>query len=67
MMLYKNTKVKVYSPDGDANYFDIKVGVLPWDTSAPYLFNTFLDYVLRSSIDKMKDNSFKLAKERSRR
>ena len=26
-----------------------------------------LDYVLRTSIDKMKDNGFKLAKERSRR
>ena len=31
------------------------------------LFIICQDYVLRTSIDKMKDNSFKLAKERSRR
>ena len=34
---------------------------------APYLFIICLDYVLRKSIDLMKENSFKLAKERSRR
>ena len=64
-MLYKNTKVKVRSPDGDADYFDIVVGVLQEDTLAPYLFIICLDYVFRMSIDKMKDNGFKLAKERS--
>ena len=31
MMLYKNTKVKVRSPDGDTNYFDIVAGVC-WST-----------------------------------
>ena len=66
-MLYKNTKVKVRSPDGDTDYFDIVAGVLPGDTLAPYLFIIFLDYVLRTSIDIIKDNSFKMAKERSRR
>ena len=66
-MLYKNTKVKVRSPNGDTNYFDILPGVLQEDTSAPYLFIIFVEYVLRTSIDIMKDNSFKLAKERSRR
>ena len=53
MMLYRNTKVKVHSPDGD--------------TLAPYLFIICLDYMLRTSIDKMKENGFKLTKERSRR
>ena len=67
MMLYKNTKVKVRSPDGKTDYFDIVAGVLQGDTLAPYLFIIYLDYVLRTSIDKMKDNGFKLAKERSRR
>ena len=67
MMLYKNTKVKVCSPDRDADYFDIVAGVLQGDTLAPYLFIICLDYVLRTSINKMKDNSFKLAKKRSRR
>ena len=32
MMLYKNTKVKVRSPDGDSDYFDIVAGVLQGDT-----------------------------------
>ena len=67
MMLYRNTKVKVRSPDGDTDYFDIVAGVLQGDTLAPYLFIICLDYVLRMSIDKMKENGFKLTNERSRR
>ena len=67
MMLYRNTKVKVRSPGRDTDYFDIVAGVLQGDTLAPYLFITCLDYVLRTSIDKMKENDFKLTKERSRR
>ena len=34
MMLYKNTKVKVSSPDGDTDYLDIVAGVLQGDTLA---------------------------------
>ena len=60
-------KVKVCSLDGDTDYFDIVAGVLQGDTLAPYLFIICQDYMFRMSIDKMKDNSFKLAKERSRR
>ena len=67
MMLYKNTNVKVRSLNGDTDYFNIVAVVLQWDTLAPYLLIICLDYVLRTSIDKMKDNSFKLEKERSRR
>ena len=67
MMLYRNTKVKVHSLYEDTDYFDTVAGVLQEDTLAPYLFIICLDYVLRTSIDKMKDNSFKLTKERSRR
>ena len=67
MMLYRNTKVKVCSPDGDTNYFDIVAGVLQGDTLAPYLFIICLDYVLRTSINKIKENCFKLTKEKSRR
>ena len=33
-ILYRNTKVKVRSPDGDTEYFDIIAGVLQWDTLA---------------------------------
>ena len=67
MMLYRDTKVKVHSPDRDTDYFDIVAGVLQGDTLAPYLFIISLGYVLRKSTDKMEDNSFKLTKERSRR
>ena len=35
MILYRNTKVKVRSSDGDTNYFDIVAGVLQGDTLAP--------------------------------
>ena len=44
-ILYWNTKVKVRSPDGDTEYFDIVAGVLQGDTLAPYLFIICLDYV----------------------
>ena len=67
MMLYRNTKIKVRSLDGDTDYFDIVAGVLQGDTLSPYLFITCLDNVLRTSIDKIKENGFKLTKERSRR
>ena len=67
MILYRNTKVKVRSPDGDTDYFDIVAGVQQEDTLAPYLFILCLDYVLRTSIDKIKENGFELTKKRSRR
>ena len=54
MILYRNTKVKVRTPDGDTEYFDIVAGVLQGDTLAPYLFILCLDYVLRTSIDRIK-------------
>ena len=66
-ILYRNTKVKVRSPDGDIEYFDIVAGVLQGDMLAPYLFIICLDYVLRTLIDKIRENSFKLTKKRSRR
>ena len=49
------------------DYFDIVAGVLQGDTLAPYLFIICLDYVLRVSIDKIKENGFQLTKERSKR
>ena len=67
MMLYRNTQVKARSPDGDIDYFDIVAVVLQGDTLAPYLFIICLDHVLRTSIDKMKENAFTLTKERSRK
>ena len=66
-MLYIKTKVKVRSLIRDTDYFDIVAGVLQGDTLAPYLFIICLDYVFRTSIDKIKDNGFELAKKRSKR
>ena len=66
-ILYRNTKVKVRFLDGNTDYFDIVVGVLQGDTLAPYLFIICLDCMLRTSIDKIKENSFELTKKSSRR
>ena len=41
--------------------------VLQGDMLAPYLFIICLDYVLRTSIDKIRENGFELSKKRSRR
>ena len=60
-------KLKVRSPDGDTEYFDIVAGVLQGNTLAPYLFIICRDYVLRTSINKIIENSFELTKKRSRR
>ena len=64
-ILYRNTKLKVRSPDGDTKYFDIVAGLLQGDTLAPYLFIICVDYVLRTSIDKIQENGFELTKKRS--
>ena len=67
MMLYKDTSAMVRSPDGDTSLFDIVAGVLQGDTLALFLFIIALDYVLRISVDKMKELGFTLAKYKSRR
>ena len=67
MMLYKNTRSKVRSPDGDTEFFDILAGVLQGDTLAPFLFIICLDYVLRSSVDKISNLGLTLTKARGRR
>ena len=50
----------------ETDFFDIVAGVLKKDTLAPYLFIIYLDNVLRTLVDLMKENSFTLAKARSR-
>ena len=59
--------MKVRPPDGETDYFNIVAGVLQGDTLAPYLFIICLDNVLRTLIDKIKENGFELTKKRSRR
>ena len=54
--------------NGDTDFFLVVAGVLQRDTSAPYLFSIYLDYVLETSIDLIKENVFTLKKKaRSRR
>ena len=53
--------------DGDTEYFEIVPGVPQGDMLAPYLFIICLDYVLRTSIDKIRENGFELTKKRNRR
>ena len=67
MMLYENTKIKVYLPDEVTDSFDIVAGVLQGDSLASYLFLICLNYILRTSIDQMKKYNFTLKKARSRR
>ena len=66
-ILYRNTKMKVRSPDGDTEYFDIVAGVLQGDTLAPYLFIICLNYVLRTSIDKIRENMLRADKEKKQK
>ena len=56
MILYKNTKVKVHSPDGDTDFFNIVADILQGDTLAPSLFIICLDYVLQIWIYLIKEN-----------
>ena len=46
--------------------FDIVAGVLQGDTLASYLFIICLDYVLRISIDKVRENGFELTRKSRR-
>ena len=66
MMLYRKTKVKVCLSFEVKDFSDIFAGVLQGDTLVPYLLLICPDYVLRTSIDLIK-NGFTLRKARSRR
>ena len=62
IMVYKNTKAMVCSPNNEIDFFDI----VTEDILASYLFIIYLDYILQMSIDLMKENSFTVKKARSR-
>ena len=66
-ILNRNTKVKVPSPDGDTEYFDVVAGVLQGDTLAPYLFTICLEDVLRTSIDKNQRKRLRADKEKKQK
>ena len=65
--LKTNGSPKLGQNTRDTEYIDIVGGVLQGDTLAPYLFIICLDYVLRTSIDKIRENGFELTKKRSKR
>ena len=62
MRLYKNRKVKVCSPDGDTDFFDIVASVLQGDTLAPYLFIICLDL----NIDRSDERKWFCTKKKAR-
>ena len=61
-MLDRNSKVKVRSPNGDTDFFDIIAGVQQRDSLTTYLFIICRDNVLGTSIDQIKENGFTLNK-----
>ena len=64
MMLYKNTKVKVRSPDGETHCFDMVADVLPGDTLGPYVF--IMSRLHASNVDRFNERKrFQGASERS--
>ena len=67
MIMYRNNRSMVTSPNGETEFFDILAGVLQGDTLAPFLFVICLDYVLRISVDKCNEYGLTLELARSRR
>ena len=55
-VLYSNTKSTILTPDGETEHFDILAGILQGDTLAPFLFIIVIDYIMRMSVDKIKEN-----------
>ena len=58
MMLYKTTRTMVHSSDCDTDVFDIVTAVLQGAASVLYMLLICLDWVLRMSIDLIKENGF---------
>ena len=50
----------------DTDFFDIFTGFLKWDALVPSLFIVWVDYILQTSKDLMKENAFtsKMARNR---
>ena len=54
-VLYSNTKSTILTPDGETEPFDILAGILQGDTLAPFLFIIVIDYIMRVSVDRIKE------------
>ena len=66
MMLYKNMKATVHSPDGDTDFFKILAEVFQGDTLTSYFLILCLDCILWTSIELINENGFILKKSKSR-
>ena len=62
LMLYKDTKAKVPSPDADSSFSTV-TEVFQGNTLAPYLFIMCQDFPLGMSIVLIKENGCTLQKE----
>ena len=54
--VYSTTEVKIISPDGETDFFNILAGVMQGDTLALYLFIIVLDYATRQALQGSEDN-----------
>ena len=54
-------------PDGSIDFFDIVTGVFQGDIFAPNILINWLVYILRTSIDLIKENTFTVKKTPTRR
>ena len=51
LMIFKNTRYMVRSPDGDTSFFDITTGVLHGYKLAPFICIICIHYILKKSVD----------------
>ena len=63
LMLYKNTRYMVRSPDGDTPFFDITTDVLHGDKLAQFICIICIHYILKKLVDSNLHPGFTLAKE----
>ena len=63
-MICKNTKAMFQPPDGDTGFFAIVAGILQGNTLRLFPFIICLQYVLRKSVDQIKENEFTLKKKK---
>ncbi len=64
--VYQNTRVRVLTPDGPTEEFQIYSGVLQGDTLASYIFIIMLDHALRQAISGREELGFQLYRRQSR-
>ena len=61
------TRSTILTPEGETEPFDILAGILQGDTFAPFLFIIVIDYIMRISVDTMKENGLMYQPRKSSR